>query len=43
MAKLIGGLGSSHVPSIGMAMDRGLTQSDDWKPFFDGIGPGVTG
>jgi protocatechuate 4,5-dioxygenase beta chain len=40
MAKLIGGLGSSHVPSIGMAMDRGLTQSDDWKPFFDGIGPG---
>lgn len=40
MAKLIGGLGSSHVPSIGMAMDKGLTQSDDWKPFFDGIGPG---
>ncbi|MCZ8187937.1 MAG: class III extradiol dioxygenase family protein [Beijerinckiaceae bacterium] len=40
MAKLIGGLGSSHVPSIGAAMDKGLTQTDDWKPFFDGIGPG---
>ncbi|WP_284177235.1 class III extradiol dioxygenase family protein [Rhabdaerophilum sp. SD176] len=40
MAKLIGGLGSSHVPSIGAAMDKGLTQTEDWKPFFDGIGPG---
>lgn len=40
MATLIGGLGSSHVPSIGAAMDKGLTQTDDWKPFFDGIGPG---
>lgn len=40
MAKLIGGLGSSHVPSIGMAMDKGLTETNDWKPFFDGIGPG---
>jgi protocatechuate 4,5-dioxygenase beta chain len=28
------------VPSIGAAMDKGLTQTDDWKPFFDGIGPG---
>ncbi len=40
MAKLIGGLGSSHVPSIGLAMDKGLTGTEDWKPFFDGIGPG---
>jgi protocatechuate 4,5-dioxygenase beta chain len=36
MANLIGGLGSSHVPSIGIALDRGLDQTDDWKPFFDG-------
>lgn len=36
MAKIIGGLGTSHVPSIGVALDRGLAGSDDWKPFFDG-------
>lgn len=36
MAKLIGGLGSSHVPSIGAALDKGLSQNADWKPFFDG-------
>jgi protocatechuate 4,5-dioxygenase beta chain len=36
MAKLIGGLGSSHVPSITMALDKGQSQSADWKPFFDG-------
>lgn len=39
MAKLIGGLGTSHVPSIGVALDRGLRDSDDWKPFFDGYIP----
>ncbi|MBI3503747.1 MAG: protocatechuate 3,4-dioxygenase, partial [Proteobacteria bacterium] len=40
MAKLVGGLGCSHVPSIGAALDRGLADTPDWKPFFDGIGPG---
>jgi protocatechuate 4,5-dioxygenase, beta chain len=40
MAKLIGGLGTSHVPSIGVALDKGLRQTPDWKPFFDGYGPG---
>lgn len=40
MAKLIGGLGTSHVPSIGVALDKGLTQTPDWKPFFDGYIPG---
>ena len=39
MARLIGGLGTSHVPSIGMAMDRGLTEAPDWKPLFDGYMP----
>ena len=38
MTQLIGGLGTSHVPSIGVAIDRGLTESPDWKPFFDGYG-----
>lgn len=36
MANLIGGLGTSHIPSIGVALDRGLDQSAEWKPFFDG-------
>ena len=40
MAKLIGGLGSSHVPSIAAALDKGITQTADWKPFFDGTIPG---
>ncbi len=36
MARIIGGLGTSHVPSIGVALDRGLAEGPDWKPFFDG-------
>ena len=40
MAKLVGGLGTSHVPSIGVALDKGLRDSLDWKPFFDGYVPG---
>jgi protocatechuate 4,5-dioxygenase, beta chain len=36
MAKLIGGLGTSHVPSIGAALDKGQRDSPEWKPFFDG-------
>lgn len=40
MATLIGGLGTSHVPSIGVALDRGLDQTPDWKPFFDGYESG---
>lgn len=39
MAHLIGGLGTSHVPSIGVAIDKGLADSDVWKPFFDGYIP----
>lgn len=38
MAQIIGGLGTSHVPSIGVALDKGLAGSADWKPFFDGYG-----
>lgn len=40
MAKLVGGLGTSHVPSIGAALDGGLRDTPDWKPFFDGYIPG---
>lgn len=40
MAKLIGGLGTSHIPSITAALDKGLRDTPDWKPFFDGYLPG---
>ena len=39
MAKLVGGLATSHVPSIGAAIDHGKTQESYWKPLFDGIQP----
>ena len=40
MARIIGGIGTSHVPSIGAALDKGLRDSADWKPFFDGYEAG---
>ncbi|MFY1637984.1 class III extradiol dioxygenase subunit beta [Solwaraspora sp. WMMB335] len=39
MAEVIWGLATSHVPSIGAAMDRGKTQEPYWKPLFDGYRP----
>lgn len=39
MAEVIWGLATSHVPSIGAAMDRGLTGDPHWKPLFDGYAP----
>ncbi|MGY1841532.1 MULTISPECIES: class III extradiol dioxygenase family protein [unclassified Modestobacter] len=39
MAEVIWGLATSHVPSIGAAMDRAKTQEDNWKPLFDGYQP----
>lgn len=36
MVKIVGGIGTSHVPSIGVALDRDLRNTPDWKPFFDG-------
>uniref|UniRef100_UPI0035AE77CB class III extradiol dioxygenase family protein n=1 Tax=Hylemonella sp. TaxID=2066020 RepID=UPI0035AE77CB len=39
MAKLIGGLATSHIPSIGNAIAKGLQQDPYWKPFFDGFPP----
>lgn len=39
MASLIGGLGTSHVPAIGAAVDNGKTQEPYWKPVFDGMAP----
>lgn len=39
MAKLIGGITSSHIPAIGNAMSQGITQEPYWKRFFDGYEP----
>ena len=39
MAKIVAGIGTSHVPSIGVAYDQGRQEEPDWKPLFDGYGP----
>jgi protocatechuate 4,5-dioxygenase beta chain len=39
MAQLVGGLATSHIPSIGNAIAKGLQQDPYWKPFFDGFPP----
>lgn len=39
MARIIGGLTTSHVPAIGGAIAKGLQAEPYWKPFFDGYLP----
>jgi len=39
MAKIIGGITTSHVPAIGRAIAKNLQADPYWKPFFDGFGP----
>jgi len=39
MAKIIAGIGSSHTPAIGAAVDLNKQESDYWKPMFDGFKP----
>lgn len=39
MAKIIGGITTSHIPAIGIAMDKGLEQTDYWRDFFAGYPP----
>src|SRR3954462_11069405 len=36
MARIIGGIGTSHVPTIAMAFDKGKQGDPDWKPLFQG-------
>jgi protocatechuate 4,5-dioxygenase, beta chain len=38
MARIIGGIGTTHVPAIGNAIAKGLQQDPYWKPFFSGFG-----
>ena len=39
MATIIGGIGTSHVPTIAMAFDRGKQADPDWAPLFAGYEP----
>jgi protocatechuate 4,5-dioxygenase, beta chain len=39
LAEIIWGLATSHVPSIGAAMDHGKTEDAYWKPLFEGYAP----
>ncbi len=37
MATIVGGIGTTHVPSIGNAIAKGLQHDPYWSPFFDGF------
>jgi hypothetical protein len=41
MARIVGGIGISHSPSMGIEFDRGMAQGWDarWKLWFDGLQP----
>lgn len=39
MARIVAGVGCSHIPSIGAAADNGKEQDPYYKPLFDGYGP----
>ncbi len=39
MARIIGGVTSSHIPAVGNAITDRKTQEPYWKRFFDGYGP----
>lgn len=39
MARIIGAIGSSHIPAIGLAIARKQQQEPYWKNFFDGYVP----
>lgn len=39
MARIIAGIGTSHVPAIGAAIDNGKTGEPYWVPFMEGIEP----
>ena len=39
MARILGGIGTSHVPTIGGAYDREKQSDPDWAPLFKGYQP----
>jgi protocatechuate 4,5-dioxygenase beta chain len=38
MARIIGGIGTTHVPSIGKAIAEAKQDDPYWSPFFRGFG-----
>ncbi|HVZ45926.1 MAG TPA: class III extradiol dioxygenase family protein [Ramlibacter sp.] len=39
MARLVAGIGTSHVPTIGVAQDQAKHETPEWKPLFDAYVP----
>lgn len=39
MARIVGGIATSHIPAIGKAISRGWQNEPYWKQFFDGYKP----
>ena len=39
MARLVGGVGCSHVPAVGAAIDKGKTDERYWAPYFAKLEP----
>jgi len=39
MAQIVGGIATSHIPSIGNAIAKGLQHDPYWRPFFAGFDP----
>ena len=39
MARIIAGVGTSHTPAIGAAIDKGKTNEPYWVPVFEGYEP----
>ena len=39
MAEIVGGIGTSHVPAVGAAIDKGRQGEPYWEPFFRKIEP----
>jgi protocatechuate 4,5-dioxygenase, beta chain len=39
MAEIVAGIACSHVPAIGVAMDKGTTTTPYWAPLFKGYAP----
>ena len=39
MARILGGIASSHTPTIGFALDAGKQKDPVWAPIFEGYRP----
>jgi protocatechuate 4,5-dioxygenase beta chain len=39
MAELVGAVGTSHIPAVGVAIDRGRTEEPYWAPYFAKLPP----